>query len=107
MVFWPPLFSAESRMRMVLARAAVLAVATGFVSLAGAQDGSTGAIRGAVVDASNARVAGVQISIIDPETAFDRRVITDAEGRFSADLLPPGTYDLTANATGISKAFAI
>jgi len=94
-------------MRMVFARAAVLAVSLGYLSPLAAQDGSTGAIRGTVVDASSARVAGVQVSIINPETAFSRRVITDSEGHFSADFLPPGTYDLTVNATGVSRAFAI
>src|SRR4051812_7043512 len=94
-------------MRMVPARAAVLALALGFAASVAAQDGSTSAIRGVVSDPSGARVAGVQVSIIDPETAFARRVITDAAGRFSADLLPPGVYDVTANATGASKSFAI
>src|SRR5437870_1793596 len=94
-------------MRMLLARAAVLAVVTGFSSLAAAQDGSTGAIRGTVVDASGARISGAQVSLINPETAFNRRVVTDREGYFSADLLPPGTYDLTANATSVSKLFAV
>src|SRR4051812_28416465 len=94
-------------MRMLLARAALLAVVTGYSSLATAQDGSTGAIRGTVADASGARVSGTVISVINPETAFTRRVLTDREGFFSADFLPPGTYDLTANATGVSKLFAV
>jgi len=94
-------------MRMVPVRAAVLAIALAVVSLAGAQDGSTSAIRGTASDPSGARVAGVRITIIDPETAFARRVVTDPEGRFSADFLPPGTYDLTADASAASKAFAI
>jgi len=94
-------------MRMVLARAAVLAMSLGYAASAAAQDGSTSAIRGTVSDPSGARVARVQVSIINPETAFIRRVITDGEGRFSADLLPPGSYNLTANPSGVSKAFAI
>ena len=94
-------------MRMVFARAAVLAVSLGYLCPLAAQDGSTGAIRGTVVDPANARVAGAGVLVINPDTAFSRRVITDAEGRFSADLLPPGTYDVTVNATGISNAFAI
>jgi hypothetical protein len=94
-------------MRIVSARVTAIALALGFAASAAAQDGSTSAIRGVVSDPSGARVAGVQVSIIDPETAFARRVITDAAGRFSADLLPPGVYDVTANATGASKSFAI
>jgi hypothetical protein len=94
-------------MRIVTARATVLALALGFAASAAAQDGSTSAIRGFVSDPSGARVVGVQVTIINPETAFTRRAITDGDGRFSADLLPPGTYNITANATGVSKAFAI
>src|SRR3954469_11361132 len=94
-------------MRIVLARAAVLAVSLGYPYFVAAQDGSTGAIRGTVVDPSGARVAGVQVLAVDPETALSRRAITDKEGHFSFDLLPPARYNLTANATGISKSFAI
>jgi hypothetical protein len=93
-------------MRIALLRAAVLAVAMGFVSAAAAQDGSTGAIRGSVSDPIGTRVAGVQITVINPETAFARRVATGPDGRFSADLLPPGDYDLTADGTAVSKSFA-
>src|SRR3954452_14863572 len=107
MVLWPPLFSAESRMRMVFARAVGLAVLLGFAASLTAQDGSTGAIRGIVVDPSGARVVGAKVLIINPDTASARRVTTDAEGRFSADLLPPGSYDLTANANAVSKSFAV
>src|SRR4051794_5440736 len=103
MLPWPASFSAESRMRMLIARAAVLAVMTGYSSLLAAQDGSTGAIRGTVTDASSARVAGAQVLVINPETAFSRRASTDSGGHFSTDFLPPGTYDVTVNATGISK----
>src|SRR4051812_33330425 len=94
-------------MRIVSARATALALALGFAASAAAQDGSTSAIRGIVSDPSGARVSGVQVSIINPETAFTRRAITDGEGRFSADLLPPGSYNITANAMGVSKVFAI
>jgi hypothetical protein len=94
-------------MRNRSARAAALTLALGFLSSAAAQDGSTAALRGTVSDPSGARIAGVQVTIINPETAFTRRAVSDAGGRFSADLLPPGTYDVTANAGGVSKTFAI
>src|SRR5207248_2647722 len=94
-------------MRILPPRAAVLAVTLGYAALLAAQDGSTGAIRGTVTDASGARVADARVLVIDPETAFSRRLVTDRDGRFSSDLLPPGVYDLTVNASGISKSFAI
>jgi hypothetical protein len=49
-------------MRMVFARAAVLAVSLGYLCPLAAQDGSTGAIRGTVVDPANAHVAGAGYS---------------------------------------------
>ena len=72
----------------------MLALALGFAASAAAQDGSTSAIRGVVSDSSGARVAGVQVSIINPETAFTRRAITDGEGRFRMGVVAGQKYVL-------------
>src|SRR5687767_6069671 len=51
-----------------------------------------GTIRGTVVDPQGAAVAGASVLIIDADTGVPRPVETDAQGRFEAANLRPGTY---------------
>ena len=64
-----------------------------------AQDSATGAIRGTVIDASGSRVALASIVIVNTATATRFTAVSDAEGRFAFDLLPPGDYSVRAIAT--------
>src|SRR5215208_485041 len=59
-----------------------------------------GVVRGRVLDASGARVAGAQIGIRHAATGVTRDVITAADGEFSIPELSPGRYTLEARATG-------
>jgi len=67
-----------------------------------AQDSATGAIRGTVLDSSGSRIA--QASIVAVNIATGRRFTgtSDAEGRFTLDLLPPGDYSARVAAQGMS-----
>ncbi|MGB9074032.1 MAG: TonB-dependent receptor [Terriglobales bacterium] len=67
-----------------------------------AQDASTGALRGVVVDAQGARVTRADIVAIRVETGIRYHAATDAAGRFTLDLLPPGYYVARAEAEGMS-----
>src|SRR5580704_12959368 len=67
-----------------------------------AQDASTGAIRGTVVDAAGSRVAAATVVFVDAATGFRYSAITGVEGRFSFELLPPGEYSGRAEARGMS-----
>ena len=67
-----------------------------------AQDASTGALRGVVVDAQGARVTRADIVAIRVETGIRYHAATDAAGRFTLDLLPPGDYVARAEAEGMS-----
>ena len=67
-----------------------------------AQDASTGALRGVVLDAQGARVTGADIVAIRVETGIRYHAATDAAGRFTLDLLPPGEYLARAEAEGMS-----
>jgi hypothetical protein len=51
-----------------------------------------GTIRGTVVDPQGAAVSGASVLVIDESTGVPRPVETDAEGRFEAPNLKPGTY---------------
>src|SRR6266536_4067968 len=51
-----------------------------------------GTIRGTVVDPQGAAVSGASVLIVDEATGVPRPVESDAEGRFEAPNLKPGTY---------------
>jgi hypothetical protein len=71
-------------------------------SLAWAQDASTGALRGIVVDAQGAAVTDADIVAICVETGVRYHTGTDSAGQFVVDLLPPGKYSARAEAEGMS-----
>jgi hypothetical protein len=70
------------------------------------QDASTGAIRGTVADVSGSLVPGASVVFVSVATGFRYSATTDGEGRFSADLLPPGEYSGRAVAQGMSPQLA-
>ncbi len=67
-----------------------------FVRNASGQDASTGALRGIVTDATGSRIAGANIALVDEATGFRYSMVSDSEGRFAFDLLPPGEYSARA-----------
>jgi hypothetical protein len=81
---------------------AVLALAILGLAVAWAQDASTGALRGSVLDAQGAVVTNADIVAIRIETAVRYHTATDVAGRFVMDLLPPGNYSARAEAEGMS-----
>jgi hypothetical protein len=67
-----------------------------------AQDASTGAIRGTVSEASGAVIAGATVALVNTATLMGYSAVTDGEGRYSIQLLPPGEYSARAEAQGLS-----
>jgi hypothetical protein len=78
---------------------AVLAVA----GAAGAQS-FLGTIRGTVVDPQGAAVPKASVLVTDESTGVPRPVETDAEGRFEAPNLKPGTYRIEVITSSFKKA---
>ena len=72
------------------------------VTMAWAQDASTGALRGSVLDAQGKAVTNADIVAICVETGVRYHTATDVAGRFVVDLLPPGNYSARAEAEGMS-----
>ena len=62
----------------------------------------TATIRGIVVDPSNARVPGAQVTITRDETNEVRQTVSDDEGRFTLAQLQSGQYTLEAELAGFS-----
>jgi len=77
----------------------ILALACIGLRMCSAQTPS-GALAGIVFDPSGARIPNVTLKLTHRELAVERRTITTAEGLYSSPALPPGAYDLQAEAPG-------
>ncbi len=65
---------------------------------------NTGSIVGTVHDGSGAVLPGVTVTIRNEGTNVGRTVVTTASGDYSAPLLPPGNYGITAELQGFDRA---
>jgi hypothetical protein len=81
---------------------ALLVVCVLLSALAPAQDAASGAIHGTVVDPTGGRIAQATVVAVNAATGLRYSATSDAEGRFSLDLLPPGDYTARAVAQGMS-----
>src|SRR5579872_6703667 len=64
--------------------------------------GQTTSLTGVVTDPSGAVVPGSQVSIVDVTTGTERDAVADSAGRYTIQQITPGTYRLTAKASGFS-----
>jgi len=69
-----------------------------FAVTLGAQD--SGRIVGTVTDSSGAMAPGVAVRVINTQTNAAGKYLTNEQGRFIADNLSPGSYQVEADATG-------
>ncbi len=74
--------------------------------LALAQDASAGALRGTVTDSTHVAVRNAAVAIVNTATGRAYSSLTDAEGRYFLDLLPPGDYSARAESQGMSPEVA-
>jgi hypothetical protein len=73
-------------------------------TLAFPQGAQTGGITGVVLDATGATVQFARVDIYNEETEKpERSLTTDADGNFTATLLPPGIYRIQITATGFKQ----
>jgi hypothetical protein len=90
-------------MQSRLTASVVLAVLLVFLPLLVlAQGGATGAITGTVQDQSGSVVPKAQVQISGLAGTV-RDLVTDANGSFTAPLLPVGTYSITITAPGFAE----
>lgn len=87
---------ASCLLRLVLS-VCLLAGAAAPVALAQSVSAS---IQGTVSDATGAVLPGVSVTIRNVGTGDARELVTDAEGRYLAPVLPPGEYELRAALQG-------
>src|SRR5215203_6084090 len=80
----------------------LLLVALAWATPAAAQS-FLGTVRGTVTDAQGAVVGGASVLIIDEDSGATRTIDTDAEGRYEAARLRPGTYRIEVVAPSFKK----
>ncbi|HYW45756.1 MAG TPA: carboxypeptidase regulatory-like domain-containing protein [Bryobacteraceae bacterium] len=64
--------------------------------------GQTASLTGTVTDPQGAVIPGANISIVNAQTGAARDAVADAQGRYTMPQLTPGTYKLSAKATGFA-----
>ena len=69
---------------------------------ASAQDASTGAIRGTVLDPNGNIIAGASVTLANVANGIVMSRATNGDGRFAFELLTPGDYTARAAAHGMS-----
>ena len=68
------------------------------------QSSNQGSIVGTVSDPSGAAIPGVELTITNTATDIQRTALTNERGRYRADFLIPGVYDVTVELPGFKKA---
>jgi outer membrane receptor protein involved in Fe transport len=76
------------------------------INFAARAQGATGQLTGTVSDAQGGRVTGAAVKITNRDTALERDVVTDEDGNFAVQLLPPGKYRAEISAQGFKTAVA-
>src|SRR5438105_405845 len=88
--------------RRYLTSTGILAVLT-FLSGSALAQTNTATLTGIVVDKSQAVVPHATIEIRSRETGVVKKTAVNETGQFTFNFLPPGTYDLVAEAPGFQR----
>jgi len=80
-----------------------LSLICGATRIAAQSQASTGQIAGAVRDSAGAAVPNAKVKAANTQTGLERTATTSEDGLFRFVLLPPGTYDISAEASGFTK----
>ena len=86
-----------TRFLATLALAAAAALAGPSAASARAQTLDRAEISGTIRDQTGGVLPGVSLTLRETQTGFERATMTNADGRYSAPLLPLGTYIVRAD----------
>jgi outer membrane receptor protein involved in Fe transport len=73
------------------------------MSVGAAVEESEAGIKGTVRDSNGAVVSGVDVSLLLPNQAVARATVTDAEGNFKFENVPPGSYGISIERNGFVR----
>lgn len=80
-------------------------ILTAFVLVAGEAHAqlTTATLAGTITDPSGAVVSGATVTVVNGNTHYAAKAISNASGGYRIDLLPIGTYSMTVEAPGFKK----
>src|SRR6185295_15269549 len=73
-------------------------------SFAQAVNVTSGSINGKVTDSTGAVLPGVSVTATSLDTGLIRTVVSEKDGGYVINLLPPGRYRVNAELSGLGKA---
>ena len=91
-------------MTRVLIRTCVAIAVWSAAAAIGAAQGTTGSISGFITDDTNAALPGATVTVRHVETDQKRVLVSDADGRYRAQALSPGKYDILVELQGFRPA---
>lgn len=71
--------------------------------MAAVEESDAGRIKGTVKDSNGAVVSGIDVSLLLPNQAVARATVTDGDGTFTFDDVPPGTYAINIERSGFVR----
>lgn len=83
--------------------AALFTLAAAFFALTVPAQVTTATITGRVADAQGSVVPGAKVTVTNRDTAAERSVISNSDGEYTVPSLPPGRYNVTAEAANFSR----
>src|SRR3984885_12008721 len=90
--------------KWIIASLALLVIALMMAPSLVAQSLVSGDLTGTVTDPSGAVVSGATVTLKSDATGATRTTTSNASGAYRFSLLQPGSYTITANASGFSKS---
>ena len=64
---------------------------------------TSGSINGHITDSSGAALPGVSVTATNSDTGLSRTTVTENDGEYRFNLLPPGRYRVDAELSGLGK----
>lgn len=88
----------------ICALALALCLSLGSLPAMAQSQASSGQIAGSVTDSAGAAVGEATVKVTSTQTGLERTVKTSEDGLYRVVLLPPGIYNVTAEASGFASA---
>jgi hypothetical protein len=82
----------------------VLCVVLAPAALRAQSQATTGEVNGRITDEQGGVLPGATITLTNPATGYNRTATTGVEGFYDVPLLPPGSYDVTYEMSGLKPA---
>jgi hypothetical protein len=83
---------------------ALLCVFAAFGAFAQGNNSTTGSINGIVTDNTGGALPGVTVTVTNVDTGLSRNTVTENDGTYAVNLLPPGNYRVVAELAGLGSA---